>query len=338
MNTPVTIDGSQGEGGGQILRTSLALSIVTGRPLHLRRIRADRKRPGLQRQHLACVEAAVRLSGGTASTLELDAQDLVFDPGTDRAAWPATVAVDIGNAGSTSLVVQTVLLPALAAVHPVRATITGGTHDPPFEYLDRVFLAHLRAMGADVRLIHERLGLPPDGGGCVVLETRPSTLRPIEIGEPGGIRAHRATALVARLPRAVGDRQLTLASARLDGPALELREVEWTGSHNMFMVEVEFASGAREVISAQPRDGWTPEEVAGEALDELALLLGSKVAVGQHLADQLLVPMAIAGGGRFRTLAPLSRHATTNIETIRAFLDVPIRVEVAGPVADVIIG
>ena len=338
MDLPVTIDGSQGEGGGQVLRTSLALSIVTGRALHMRRIRADRKRPGLQRQHLACVEAAVRLSHGTTNTLELDAQELVFTPGTDRAAWPAAIAVDIGNAGSTSLVVQTVLLPALAAAHPVRATITGGTHDPPFEYLDRVFLAHLRAMGADVRLVHEKPGLPPDGGGCVVLETHPSRLRTIDIVEAGGVRARRATAIVASLPRDVGERQLAVASRRLDGPVLDLREIERAGPHNVFMIEVEFASGAREIISSQAREGYTPEEVAGDALDELDLIVEAQVPVGQHLADQLLLPMAIAGGGRFRTLAPLSLHATTNIETIRAFLDVPIRVQVDKMVADVIVG
>ncbi len=338
MRLPVDIDGSRGEGGGQILRTSLALAILTGRRLRMRKIRAGRKRPGLQRQHLTCVEAAARLCGGQTTPLEVGAGELVFTPGT---AWAREFAVDIGTAGSTTLVVQTVLVPALAAPHPVRVTITGGTHNPlcpPFEFLDRVFLPPLRAMGADVTVTLEKHGFMPNGGGRVVLETKPSKLRPIELVTAGRVVARRAVAMCASLPRHVGERELAVAQERLDHPACELKEFPNDGPHNVFMVEVELDGGARELVTSHGRKGYPAEDVADDALDDLEDFLEAGVPVGEHLADQLLLPMAIAGGGRFRTMAPVSLHATTNIETIHEFLEVPIRVEASGMIADVIVG
>jgi RNA 3'-terminal phosphate cyclase (ATP) len=339
MRLPVDIDGSRGEGGGQILRTSLALAILTGRKLRMKRIRAGRKRPGLQRQHLACVDAAARLCGGTTSALEVGAQELVFTPGT---TYAPELAIDIGTAGSTTLVVQTILVPAIASGQPLRAVITGGTHNPfapPFEFLDRVFLPPLRAMGADVTLTLERRGVMPEGGGRVVLEVRPAgKLRPIEILEAGPIVARHAIAIVARLPRHIAERELACAQERLSEPRCEVVELPDDGPHNCFMVEVELAGGARELVTSHGRKGYPAEDVADDALDELEDFLETGVPVGEHLCDQLLLPLAVAGGGRFRTLAPLTRHAHTNIDTIRAFLDVPIRVEEKQDVAEVVVG
>lgn len=338
MRLPVDIDGSRGEGGGQILRTSLSLAIATGRKLRMRKIRAGRKRPGLQRQHLACVEAAAKLCCAETTPLEVGASELVFTPGT---AWAPAFSVDIGTAGSTTLVVQTVLVPALAAPHPVRVTITGGTHNPlcpPFDFLERVFLPPLRAMGADVTVTLEKHGFLPNGGGRVVVETRPSKLRPIELVQAGKIVARRAIAMCASLPRHIGERELAVAQERLANPTCQLLEFPKDGPHNLFMVEVELESGARELVSSHGRKGYPAEDVADDALDDLEDYLEAGVPVGEHLADQLLLPMAIAGGGKFRTLAPLSLHATTNIATIREFLDVPIRVENQGMVADVTVG
>jgi RNA 3'-terminal phosphate cyclase (ATP) len=326
MRLPVDIDGSRGEGGGQILRTSLSLAMLTGRKLRMKRIRANRKRPGLQRQHLAAVRAAAELCGATVSPVDVGASELVFTPGTE---WPGELHIDIGTAGSTTLVIQTILVPALCAKHPVRAVITGGTHNPlcpPFEFLDRVFVPHLRTMGADVTLTLEKHGVMPDGGGRVVMETRPSKLAPIEIMEAGHVVARRATAIVASLPRHIGERELAVAQERLDNPACEVIELPNKGPHNTFMAEVELASGARELCTSHGRKGYPAEDVADDALDELEDYLEAGVPVGCHLADQLLLPMAVAGGGRYRTV-PLSLHATTNIETIQAFLDIAVRVD-----------
>lgn len=233
------------------------------------------------------------------------------------------------------------LVPALAAPHPVRVTITGGTHNPlapPFEFLDRVFLPPLRAMGANVTLTLEKHGFMPNGGGRVVVEVTPSMLKPIELVLAGKIVARRAVAMCASLPRHVGDRELAVAQERLDSPKCELLEFPKDGPHNVFMVEVELASGAREIVTSHGRKGYPAEDVADDALDDLEDFLEAGVPVGEHLADQLLLPMAMAGGGRFRTMAPVSLHAMTNIETIREFLEVPIRVEPNGMVADVVVG
>ncbi len=342
MRLPVDLDGSRGEGGGQILRTALALAIITNRKLRMKRIRAGRKRPGLQPQHLACVKAAARLSNGRATgpggtELEPGMQELELVPGGELAS---VLEIDIGTAGSTTLLIQTVLVPALASGKPLRVAVTGGTHNPlapPFEFLDRVFAPHLRAMGADVTFTLERHGFLPKGGGRIVVEIGPSTLRPIELVTAGEIVARRATAIVAGLPRHIAEREIACAQERLQDPSCEIREFAKDGPHNLFMAEVELASGARELATAHGRKGYPAEDVADDALDDLEDFLEAKVPVGEHLADQLLLPFAVAGGGRFRC-DELSLHATTNIETIQAFLDVPIRSEKHGAGVDVIVG
>ncbi|MGE5182767.1 MAG: RNA 3'-terminal phosphate cyclase [Acidobacteriota bacterium] len=342
MRLPVDIDGSRGEGGGQILRTSLALALITGRKLRMKHIRARRKHPGLQRQHLACVHAAARLAATTAGELTVGAASFELAP-QPREAWAEHLEIDIGTAGSTTLVVQTLLVPAIVSGRPLHAVITGGTHNPlapPFPFLDRVFLPHLRAMGADVTLTLDKIGVMPEGGGRIVLDVRPGgKLRPLELVAAGNVVARRATAICARLPRHVGERELAVARERLNEPACNLIELPDDGPHNVFMVEVELASGARELVTSHGRKGYPAEDVADDALDDLEDFLEAGVPVGEHLADQLLLPMAVAGGGRFRTLAPLSSHAETNLATIREFLDVPIRIESAGAMAcDVIVG
>lgn len=338
MRLPVDIDGSRGEGGGQILRTSLALSILTGRPLHMHRIRAGRKKPGLQRQHIVCVQAAAQLCGGYSSKLEVGTSDLEFTPGD---TWPEEMRLDIGTAGSTTLVIQTIVEPVLATGRRLRATIIGGTHNPmapPFEFLERVFLPHLRKMGGNVTLTLEKHGLMPNGGGRIVLEISPSKLAPIDVVDAGRIIARRATAICARIPRQVGDRELAVVQERLDNPVCSLVELSDAGPHNTLMIEVERESGARELVTNHGRKGYPAEHVAEDALAELDKYIDADVPVGECLADQLLLPLAVARGGRFRTLAPLSQHTQTNIATIRHFVDVPIRVVESGSAADVIIG
>ncbi|CAN5137714.1 RNA 3'-terminal phosphate cyclase [soil metagenome] len=342
MRLPVDIDGSRGEGGGQILRTSLALAILTNRKLRMKKIRAGRKRPGLQPQHLACVKAAARLSNGKATApggaeLEPGMQELEFIPG---AGFQPVLEIDIGTAGSTTLLLQTILVPALASGQALRCVVTGGTHNPmapPFEFLDRVFAPHLRAMGGRLTFTLEQHGFLPKGGGMIVLEVMPSTLSPIDILTAGPIVARRATAIVAGLPRHIAERELAMAEERLDKPVCEIREFAKLGPHNLFMADVELASGARELCTSHGRKGYPAEDVADDALDALEDFLEAEVPVGEHLADQLLLPLAIAGGGRFRC-ADLSLHATTNIETIGEFLDVPIRTEKHAGGVDVIVG
>jgi RNA 3'-terminal phosphate cyclase (ATP) len=358
-NEPIVIDGSRGEGGGQILRTSLALSMITGRPLDMRQIRAGRAKPGLRRQHLACVEAAARLCHAEIRGASVGSQDLVFTPG---AIAGGELDIDIGSAGSTTLVVQTLAVPAIAAGVTLRAVIRGGTHNPlapPFEFLDRVWLPHLRAMGARIALTLDRHGFASggerdergsggerDGGGergernerrdrggaehahgQLTLEIGPGgALRPIELVEAGRVTSRRATVILSRLPSHVADREHAIVQERLGFTAAEceVRDVRGDGPANVLLIEIERAGG-RELIAAFGEKGLRAERVAQRACDDAAAFLAADVPVGEYLADQLLLPLAVAGGGRFRSMPP-SLHATTNIATIQEFLDVAIAI------------
>lgn len=339
VSTPVDIDGSRGEGGGQILRTSLALSLITGRPFTMRNIRAGRAKPGLRRQHVACVDAAVQLCGGTVHGAKVDSKYLELTPGPIRGG---ELAIDIGTAGSTTLVVQTILIPAIASGVPLRATIRGGTHNPmapPFEFLERVFLPRLRAMGADVSLGLDAHGFVGDVRGPLgqlALEIRPGALRPIEIVDGGPVSSIHATALISRLPTHVAERELAVVRERFPTAHCEVREVTGAAIGNLLMIELERPHG-RELVTGFGEKGVRAELVAARACDEAAAYLAADVPVGEHLADQLVLPLAVAGGGRFRC-APLSLHATTNIETVSAFLDLPIHVAPDGDAVIVSVG
>jgi len=328
MREGVDIDGSFGEGGGQILRTSLALSMLTGRPLRMTNVRAGRAKPGLRRQHLACVEAAQRLSNAFVRGAEIGSQRLDFEPGpiaTD------VIEIDIGSAGSTTLVVQTILVAAIAAKHALRATIKGGTHNPlapSFDFLDRVFVPQLRAMGADVTLTLHRHGFAPGGGGKLEVAVGIGALRPIELVHADPIVARKVTVLTALLPTHVADREFGVVRQRLDFAREDCEHVEVKrgGPANVLLIEVDRGS-CRELVSGFGEKGLRAELVAERACDEMQRYLAADVPVGEHLADQLLLPLAVAGGGRFRAAEPLSLHATTNIDTIQRFIDVPIRID-----------
>lgn len=301
------------------MRSALALSLVYRQPFSLINIRAGRPKPGLRRQHLACVRAAALLSAATVRGDEIGSQRLWFSPGP---ALAETLEVDIGSAGSTALVVQTLLPPALLAPHPIRATISGGTHNPmapSWDFLQQAFAPVLAAMGARVELVCQRHGFVPTGGGVVTMATTPSPLRAIELMTAGAIVRRRATAILARLPTHVGERELAAVRAELtwQPEECEIREVDAASPGNALLLYVE-RQGGRELVTGFGERGTRAELVASRACAELRRWLDAEVPVGEHLADQLLLPMVLAGGGRFRC-APLSSHAITNIDTIAAF-------------------
>ena len=188
VDSRLTIDGSLGEGGGQVLRSALALSILTGRPFRIEKIRAGRKKPGLLRQHLTAVQAAARISGADVQGATMRSTELVFEPGEIQ---PGEHHFSIGTAGSTTLVAQTVLVPLLRAKEPSRVVIEGGTYNssaPPFDHFARSFAPILERMGAqlDVRLV--RPGFHPAGGGRIEVDIEPSKLAPSELEERGDAR------------------------------------------------------------------------------------------------------------------------------------------------------
>lgn len=321
MKNHIHIDGSQGEGGGQILRSSLALSMVTGRAFRISRIRAGRAKPGLLRQHLTCVNAAAAISSAEVTGAALGSQDVTFVPGPIRGG---AYHFPIGSAGGTMLVVQAILPALMRAGEESTITVEGGTHNkaaPPFEFAVQALLPVLREAGARVELRLERHGFYPAGGGRVVLEVKPTgEARAVERLRRGARVSARATGLVSQLSRNIAEREMAVLRQRLgleEGETCVVSVPEPVGPGNAVSVQMQFEH-ITEVFSACGEVGKSAEVVAREVADEARAYLAAGHPVGSHLADQLMVPLAVLGGGRFAT-GPLSPHSTTNMEVIRAF-------------------
>ena len=322
------IDGSQGEGGGQILRTSLALSMLTGKPFRMEKIRANRDKPGLMRQHLTAVNAAASISSAKVTGAAISSRELSFEPGTVRGG---EYSFSIGSAGSTTLVLQTVLPPLLLAKEASSLTLEGGTHNvhaPPLDFLETAFLPIVRRMGPSVHVTMQRAGFYPAGGGRFLATIEPAAkLEPIEMLWRGPITHRLAKAVCAALPGEIGLRELDIVRKGLgwSDDALQIRQLpEDQGPGNIFTIELASAT-VTEVFTGFGQQGVPAERVATDAMHEAQRYLKSGVPVGRHLADQLLIPFAMAGGGAFLT-QKLTRHTLTNIEVIRRFLDVSVQV------------
>jgi RNA 3'-terminal phosphate cyclase (ATP) len=320
----IVIDGSEGEGGGQVLRTALSLALVTGRPFRIDNIRANRSRPGLMRQHVTAVEAACAIGGAECPELRVGASQLSFAPG---AVQPGEHHFAVGTAGSTTLVLQTVLPPLMLADAPSRLVLEGGTHNihaPPFDFLDRVYLPLVNLMGPKISARLVRPGFYPAGGGRIEVEIEPAPrLDRLDLVERGACRRVAARALIAGLPGEIAMRELDAADKVLGWGAESLRVVqlpEEVGPGNILILEAEF-DGLTEIVSGFGRLGVPAEEVARKAARRMAGYLTSPAFAGPYLADQLLLPMALAGGGSFTTVKP-SLHARTAAQVIATFLDV----------------
>ncbi|HEX8253557.1 MAG TPA: RNA 3'-terminal phosphate cyclase [Thermoanaerobaculia bacterium] len=325
----ITIDGSHGEGGGQVLRTALALSLITGKPFRIENIRANRKSPGLLRQHLTAVQAATQVGDANVEGASLGAATLTFVP---RALRSGDYTFSIGTAGSTMLVLQTVLLPLVLAGSPSTIELEGGTHNPsapPFDFIERAFLPLLRTMGAAVEIELIRPGFFPAGGGRIRVRISPATrLRRLELDERGPITIRCARAVVANLPRTIAEREVDVAAEELSWPQ-DCREVHTltgsVGPGNAISIIVG-NERVTDVFTAFGKRGVRAEEVARAAVNQARRYIDSGAAVGEHLTDQLLLPLAVGEGGSFTT-TPLSGHSQTNIETIRHFVDRDITTE-----------
>ena len=325
----IVIDGSEGEGGGQILRTSLALSLVTGQPFRMERIRARRQKPGLLRQHLTAVEAARTVGCAEVIGATLSSQVLEFRPGP---VTPGNYRFAVGTAGSATLVLQTVLPSLLTASGPSTLTLEGGTHNPlapSFDFLAKCFMPLIHRMGPTVGLELKRPGFFPAGGGQFHARVQPATkLSSIDLLERGSIRSRRARIWTSKLPEHVAERELAVVREELKWRADEC-SVENVphplGPGNAVVLEIE-AEHVTAVFTGFGERGRPAEEVAKSAVETAKAWLEANVPVDEHLADQLLLPMALAGGGSFRTTKP-SLHTTTNAEIIRRFLPVPIHIE-----------
>jgi RNA 3'-terminal phosphate cyclase (ATP) len=325
----ITIDGSQGEGGGQILRSALALSLVTGRAFTVNNIRAGRKKPGLMRQHLTAVHAAAQVGRAATTGASLGSARLTFEPGRP---CPGDYHYSVGTAGSATLVLQTILPALLCVEGPSSVHVEGGTHNPwapPFDFLVKAFLPLVNRMGPKVEATLIRPGYYPAGGGEFTVTIVPAAaLTPIELLDRGPTRRTLATAKVAHLARHIAERELRVIGSKLGLTEADLLIEEVSGSRgpgNVVTIEVE-SEHLTEVFTGFGQKQVPAEAVAESAAQQARRYLASGVAVGEYLTDQLLIPLALAGHGAFRTLG-LSPHAKTNIEVIKAFLDVEFEVD-----------
>jgi RNA 3'-terminal phosphate cyclase (ATP) len=314
------LDGSIGEGGGQVLRTALGLSLVTNQPFVIDHIRAGRQKPGLQRQHLTAVLAAAEVGDAQVEGAELGSQHLAFKPKRIRAG---DYRFAIATAGSTTLVLQTVLPALLSAEAPSTVQLVGGTHNPmapPVDFLQHAFAPALQRMGASLAIALTRHGFYPAGGGEWRAEIAPAAWQPLELLERQEQIHLRARIVLAQIPRHVAERQAKELRTQLSlpGEAVVIEEVASSGPGNAVMLLLPFGN-VTELVTALGERGVRAEQVAGRAVAEAKALLAAGVPVGAHLADQLLLPMALAGGGVFRTVAP-SLHTRTNAEIIARFL------------------
>ena len=323
------IDGSFGEGGGQILRSSLTLSLVTGTPFRIVDIRKRRRRPGLRRQHLTAVMAAATVGGAKVAGDEIGSQELTFAPGSTTGG---DHTFSIGTAGSTTLVLQAILPALMLAPEASKVCLEGGTHNPQsptFDFLDRAYLPLVRRMGPKVQATLERAGFYPAGGGRMVVSIEPTPiLQPFDLLERGPIRAHRVTARVAHLPRHIAEREVDTLIQKLlwNGSCFAIEELtDVDGPGNVVIAEV-IAEHVTAVFAGFGQKGVPAEAVARRLANEVNEYLRAEVPVGRHLGDQLVLLNAIAGGGTFRTLSPTT-HLITQLEVIRAFLGINVRLD-----------
>jgi len=307
------------------LRSALSLALITGQPFRMHAIRAKRSRPGLLRQHLTAVLAAARIGEAEVEGAELGSQALAFRP---RAIHGGDYCLNIGSAGSYTLVLQTLLPALLQADKPSRLLIEGGTHNtaaPSFDFIERVWLPQLRRMGAAVELALHRHGFAPAGGGVLEAWIQPGQLRPLFLDERGEQIRQEARVLLAGVPVQVAQRELAQVAKRLgwSEAALGYKELsEEQGPGNILLLTVD-CEHLTEQFCAFGQFGVPSEVVADRAIRPLRRWLASSAAVAEHLADQLLLSMALAGGGHFTT-SGMTDHLHSNIQVIEQFLPVKL--------------
>lgn len=326
-DTSVTIDGSHGEGGGQILRTSLSLSVLTGRPVEIARIRAGRSRPGLQPQHLASVRAAAGLCAAQLEGAEIGSGRLRFAPQAPPA--PGAYHFAIGTAGAAPLVLQTVLLPLALASAASRVTVTGGTHvshAPTAEYVERVYLPTLARHGLAASALSPRAGFFPKGGGVVQAEIGGGAeFGAVMLAERGELRALTALVLTAGLPPSVAERGIATVRQELGRLPVELsvetREAASVGPGAAVLLVAD-CEGSLAGFSAIGERGKRMETVAEETCRAFRKWWETGAACEEHLADQLVLPMALTGGESRWTTSWVTEHLRTVLWVVPQFLPI----------------
>jgi RNA 3'-terminal phosphate cyclase (ATP) len=321
----IEIDGSMGEGGGQIVRTALSLSVAIQRSICVTNIRAGRSTPGLRPQHVTAVEAAAAIGRAETSEVDVGTDCFTFEP---HGVEPGRYHFDVGTAGSAILVLQTVLPPLLTALAPSRLTVEGGTHNrsaPPFEFFSQTYLPVVERMGPTLHASLGRHGFYPKGGGRCTVDIEPVVqLEPFQLLTRGSLRRRRVRAIVAHLPRHIAEREIATMRNHLnalDEARIETPDADSAG--NVLLFELAF-DHITEVVSGFGEKGLPAEEVAMSVVNEATQYLDGEAPVGSYLADQLLLPLAL-GGGTFRT-SVLTTHTHTNAAVVEHLTDVELSI------------
>ncbi len=328
----IEINGAYGEGGGQILRTSLSLSAITGQPLHIDDIRANRSKPGLRPQHLAAVQAIANITSAEVQGAQRDSQSLTLHPGEVRSG---RFQFDIQTAGALSLVLQTVFLPLSFADGSSKVTLTGGTHvpwSPVYHYVAEHWLPVMSDLGFRLKPELRRAGFYPRGGGEVFLTILPvKDLQPYHCTERGDLLRIRGLSGIANLDAHIAKRQKHHSLKRLypicQDTKIKTVEMPSLGKGSFVLLRAEFSGKARACYTALGAPGKRSERVADEAVDALMAFLKTDGCVDQYLADQLLLPLALLeASSSFRT-SQITQHLITNAHVIQKFLPTEILID-----------
>lgn len=331
----LVIDGSYGEGGGAVLRNSLSLSAVLGQETKIENIRARRRNPGLQAQHLTAVRALGTACKAELEGAELGSSSLTFrprsKPRSGEYAWDVADARRGGSAGATSLVFQALAVPLLCAEGDSTLILRGGTHvswSPPFHYLQSVYLPMLKQMGVEAQVDIERWGWYPLGGGLMTariagLGRDLSSLEGLSIPTRGPIKRVSGISATSNLPAHIAQRQKAQAEKVLRAEGLEahteLIDAPAQGQGTLVFLVAEFEK-ARAGFTALGRKGKPAEKVADEACQQLLRYYRSGAALDQHLADQLVIPLSLAKGPSSFTTCRITQHLLTNAWIVEQFL------------------
>ncbi len=325
----ITIDGRQGEGGGQVLRTSLGLAAALGTPVRVEHIRAGRKKPGLLRQHLTSAHAAREVCGGELIGASLGSTTLELHP---AAVSGGDYRFAVGSAGSALLVLQAVLPALLTADGPSRLTLEGGTHNPwapPFDFVEATLAPVLARTGVELELELIRAGFYPAGGGELRVEVTPSAAPvPLELLERGPALRRVGAVHLAHLPDSIAEREGRFLRQELrwfDGTCKEVRHDDSRGPGNALCLLLGFEN-VEEVVTGFGEKKVPAKRVARAVAKQAARYLEATAPVGEHLADQLMAPLAVLAGGEYRALGP-SSHSRTNANVIGRFLPGAVSLE-----------
>ncbi|MEM7828094.1 MAG: RNA 3'-terminal phosphate cyclase [Candidatus Aenigmatarchaeota archaeon] len=330
----IEINGSYGEGGGQILRTALSLSCITGKPFRIFHIRKGREKPGLMPQHLTSIMAAKEISDAYVEGGYIGSTDLIFSPRKTKAG---EYSFDIGTAGSTLLLLQTIIPPLLFSEHVSKISIKGGTHvpfSPCYDYIEKVFAPFLNSIGIRINLKIKSYGFYPKGGGFIEAEIYPAdSISSVEIVERGRLIGIRGVSSVANLPLSIAERQRASAKAYLkeklgDWVPIDIKTMDVPSpAEGTFVFLLCESDNVLSGFSSLGRKGKSAERVGEEAASELTAYIRSDGALDPHLSDQIVIYLAMASSTSRFTTSSITDHLLTNLWTIGQFFKFKYSVE-----------